>query len=982
MASTNNAPLNPTVNLTRLDDPAGTSNATGKAKQTPAAAYSSDQPHPAVPACDSSPEPTTSSPLEHATRSGRTYLTTTLRKGSSTTIAAKKRKLTPPSSPPADALHGMALDSSFTASDDLALPPVSQLSPEQQFFPDSTGNFFLPTKPPRRLSHIDRAFITPETIEGRHFYGVAIEHLATYFKTDYFHIDATSGLLVAVYPNRRVPTNFKCSAHDPYTASQLQSLCHQGDPTYHAALASARASHSASRASSRAPSPTRQTLAAVNDQLLDHLHRSASYPPTAQPASPAVPPQVSPPVKYAFNQSVSPTARSHNRTLLFQAVTIINHTDRVFPLAPYPKSTLQELFDIFLDSCEAAITHLDQYKLYSRNNPRATDANDDHLYLSAIKRDIHVQNAAHIALCLRKDETLRRAAQLVPPAYPSFDPLQLSDVTLSTPPLLRKLAAIRRHTSAHLARYSAITLCTKCGANDHVIATCPRKVICTKCGKTNHVTDLCTARNPPAKCTVCHKHHRNHCPTNQPTHAPEPSSVPPAQLHSPPLTVTPNTQVTFADFNRLTAKLTASLDAMASSITSQLNARWPPAPSTAAPTAPGNPHTSSQPSPHLPANPLHSTGINHRLQTLARGSPALSTIQGPTHVTTALSNPPQQYVTVCDLSQTLKEISTSKLVDHAMVNVQTYNGQDPTVCYSWLQKIKSLAPEQNTSLYTLLKYYASDAMLDFLNQVSPSINPQQLEENIIQNFSDMKNITTVHRKLQSLRYDPSKPIFAYNTDFHRYAQYIHGSSEVTDKSIFTTYVTSLPDWVQKKFSSTINDRTKLPSSLAELQRRVASYINSSAIDEISVKAVNALDSHSAPPQRAYNTASPKTTQRPPSKLLEPKGSFKVEGTWGYDPDTGPKLWSIKSKFDNYISKQAANGNTYSKRLRQGATSIHGRISSDLQHQRNLQTNEVEVQIPQADKDFLSSLASTDSIPEMEINNMYLSWYHETDPADH
>ena len=101
-------------------------------------------------------------------------------------------------------------------------------------------------------------------------------------------------------------------------------------------------------------------------------------------------------------------------------------------------------------------------------------------------------------------------------------------------------------------------------------------------------------------------------------------------------------------------------------------------------------------------------------------------------------------------------------LDPALMSIPTFTGDDSSQCLDWITRIKNVCIQSGHSLCQELINKAGIVVQNYLTLLDTTLSEKEMEEKILQHFSDIPTMTQAIEKLKSLRQGENKSILAYN----------------------------------------------------------------------------------------------------------------------------------------------------------------------------------------------------------------------------
>ena len=113
-------------------------------------------------------------------------------------------------------------------------------------------------------------------------------------------------------------------------------------------------------------------------------------------------------------------------------------------------------------------------------------------------------------------------------------------------------------------------------------------------------------------------------------------------------------------------------------------------------------------------------------------------------------------------------------LDPALMSIPTFTGDDNSQCLDWITRIKNVCVQSGCSLRQELINKAGIVVQNYITSLDTSMPKKEMEEKILQHFSDIPTTTQAIDKLKSLRQDENESILAYNQMYKVLAERVEG----------------------------------------------------------------------------------------------------------------------------------------------------------------------------------------------------------------
>ena len=127
-----------------------------------------------------------------------------------------------------------------------------------------------------------------------------------------------------------------------------------------------------------------------------------------------------------------------------------------------------------------------------------------------------------------------------------------------------------------------------------------------------------------------------------------------------------------------------------------------------------------------------------------------------------------------NLFQELVKGLNRKDLDPALMLIPTFMGDDSSQCLDWITRIKNVCGQSGHSLRQELINKAGIVVQNYLTSLDTTLSEKEMEEKILQHFSDTPTMTQAIEKLKSLRQGENESILAYNQRYKVLAERVAG----------------------------------------------------------------------------------------------------------------------------------------------------------------------------------------------------------------
>ena len=104
-----------------------------------------------------------------------------------------------------------------------------------------------------------------------------------------------------------------------------------------------------------------------------------------------------------------------------------------------------------------------------------------------------------------------------------------------------------------------------------------------------------------------------------------------------------------------------------------------------------------------------------------------------------------------NLFQEMIKAQNKRDLDLALMLIPTFMGDDSSQCLDWITRIKNVCMQSGHSLCQELINKAGIVVQNYLTSLDPMLSEKEMEDKILQHFSDIPTMTQAIEKLKSLR---------------------------------------------------------------------------------------------------------------------------------------------------------------------------------------------------------------------------------------
>ena len=129
-----------------------------------------------------------------------------------------------------------------------------------------------------------------------------------------------------------------------------------------------------------------------------------------------------------------------------------------------------------------------------------------------------------------------------------------------------------------------------------------------------------------------------------------------------------------------------------------------------------------------------------------------------------------------NLFQELIKAQNKRDLDPALMSIPLFTGEDSSQCLDWITRIKNVCVQSGHSLRQELINKAGIVVQNYLTSLDITLSEKEMEEKILQHFSDIPTMMQAIEKLKSLQQGESESILAYNQRYKILAERVEGRS--------------------------------------------------------------------------------------------------------------------------------------------------------------------------------------------------------------
>ena len=191
-----------------------------------------------------------------------------------------------------------------------------------------------------------------------------------------------------------------------------------------------------------------------------------------------------------------------------------------------------------------------------------------------------------------------------------------------------------------------------------------------------------------------------------------------------------------------------------------------------------------------------------------------------------------------NLFQELIKAQNKRDLDMALKWIPTFIGEDSSQCLDWITRIKNVCMQSGHSLCQELINKAGIVVQNYLTSLDATLLEKEMEERILQHFSDIPTTTQAIEKLKSLRQEENESILAYNQRYKVLAERVEGRpiQEVQSAVAMEMYLGTIIGPLRRNIKNNLFWNSKhVPKNLGEAIKKseelYIKHLYSSATDQ-------------------------------------------------------------------------------------------------------------------------------------------------------
>ena len=180
-----------------------------------------------------------------------------------------------------------------------------------------------------------------------------------------------------------------------------------------------------------------------------------------------------------------------------------------------------------------------------------------------------------------------------------------------------------------------------------------------------------------------------------------------------------------------------------------------------------------------------------------------------------------------NLFQELIKAQNKRDLDPALMSIPTFTVEDSNQCLDWITRIKNICGQRGHSLTQELINKAGIIVQNYLTSLDVILSEKEMEEKILQHFSDIPTTTQAIEKLKSLRQGENESILAYNQRNKVLAERVEGRpiQEVQSVVWMEIYLGTIIAPLRRNIKDNLFwNSNNTPKNLGEAMENLKSYM--------------------------------------------------------------------------------------------------------------------------------------------------------------
>ena len=185
--------------------------------------------------------------------------------------------------------------------------------------------------------------------------------------------------------------------------------------------------------------------------------------------------------------------------------------------------------------------------------------------------------------------------------------------------------------------------------------------------------------------------------------------------------------------------------------------------------------------------------------------------------------------------QELIKAQNKRDLDLALMSIPTFTGEDNSQCLDLITRIKNVCVQSGHLLRQELINKAGIVVQNYLTLLDAMLSEKEMEEKILQHFSDIPTMTQAIEKLKSLRQEENESILAYNQRYKILAERVEGRpiQEVQSAVAMEMYLGMIIGPLRRNnlFWNSKHAPKNLGEAMKKSEELYVKYLYSSGIDQ-------------------------------------------------------------------------------------------------------------------------------------------------------
>ena len=150
------------------------------------------------------------------------------------------------------------------------------------------------------------------------------------------------------------------------------------------------------------------------------------------------------------------------------------------------------------------------------------------------------------------------------------------------------------------------------------------------------------------------------------------------------------------------------------------------------------------------------------------------------------------------------EIRNARL-DKQFDKIKTFDGSNPAECHPWLEEVHALCTQTGRPFQEMLLLCTGQAVRDFITDMSPDATNDQIKNNLITRYSDLKGLSCKQAAYDNISQRPDEPLRSYIVRYSRLFKLLNGTvpNEVVMRTTSMHFVNSLRSYLSGKVENSL-----------------------------------------------------------------------------------------------------------------------------------------------------------------------------------